>query len=118
MNASSRTARQIVKARRTVAKDARRSHTLASHARLAGVFDNDTSGVAGALRAKAKTCGITGEAARMFRRNKAGQKMWRQPVAGARRFTREELAVVAAAYRPRAPKYAAARMQLLAYAAA
>lgn len=116
MNASSRTARQIVKARRTAARDAKRAHTLASHARRAGVFDNDVSGVAGALRAKAKTCGVTGTSVRMFRRNAAGQKLWRQPVKGAKRFTLDEFATVAAAYRPRAEKYAAARRQLLAYA--
>lgn len=116
MNNTARTARQTVKARREAARNARRSHTLAGHARLAGVFDNDTGGVAGALRAKAKTCGIQGEAARLFRRNQAGQKLWRNPVAGARRYTMAEVAELASAYRPRAEKYALARRQLLAYA--
>lgn len=125
MNKSSRIARQIVKARRTATRDARRTHTLASHARRAGVFDNDASGVANALRAKAKLCGIQGEAARMFRRNEAGQKMWRNPVAHrqgrdlvltARRYTVAEVAALTAVYRPRVEKYALARRQLLAYA--
>ena len=118
MNAKARTARQIVKSRRTATRDAHRSHTLASHARRAGVFSNDAGGVAGALRAKGKTCGITGEAARLFRRNAAGQKMWRKPVSGGRRYTLDEFAALATAYRPRAAKYALARRQMLAYVGA
>lgn len=114
---SSRNARRIVRDRQAAARNARRTHTLASHARMAGIFDNDTPGVAGALRAKGKACGITGEAARLFRRNQAGQKMWRKPVAGGRRYTKDEVATLAAAYRPRVAKYALARRQLLAYAA-
>lgn len=116
MNTTSRTARRIIKARRAENAAARRPHTLASHARRAGVFDNDVNGVAGALRAKGKTCGITGEAARMFRRNQAGQKLWRQPVKNARRYSLGEFFELASAYRPRAEKYALARKQMLAYA--
>jgi hypothetical protein len=116
MNASSRTARQIIRSRRAENRAAKKPHTLASHARRAGVFDNDASGVAGALRSKGKTCGITGQAVRMFRRNAAGQKLWRQPVKGARRYTMDEFAQLVAAYRPRAEKYALARTQMLSYA--
>ena len=118
MNATARTARQIIRTRRTENRAAKKPHTLASHARRAGVFDNDVSGVAGALRSKAKTCGITGTPARMFRRNAAGQKLWKQPVKNARRYTMDEFAQVVSAYRPRAAKYAMARTQMLAYATA
>ena len=117
MNPTARTARQIVKARRIENAAAKKPHTLASHALRAGVAAQDASGVAGALRSKGRACGITGKAARMFRRNTAGQKLWRQPVKGARRYSVAELGTLAAAYNPRAPKFVAAREQLLAYAA-
>lgn len=113
MNANSRNARRIIQARRDAAKAHRKGlHTLASHCRLAGIFDNDTSGVAGALRAKTKQCGITGESARMFR--KVGSDI--RYVRNAKRFTAADVAVLASAYRPRVEKYALARRQLLAYA--
>lgn len=118
MNAKARTARQICKTRAAEARNARRSHTLASHGRLAGLTASDASSVGGALRSKGKACGISGTAARLFRRNAAGQKLWRQPVAGARRYTRDELATLAQAYAPRAPRLVEARKALLAYAAA
>jgi len=116
MNPTARTARQIVKARRIENAAAKKPHTLASHALRAGVTEQDASGVAGALRSKGRACGITGQAARMFRRNAAGQKLWRQPVKGARRYSVTELGALAAAYNPRAPKFVAARELLLAYA--
>lgn len=115
MNATSRTARQIIKARRAEAVAAKRPHTLASHTLRAGVKAEDASGVAGALRAKGKTLQVTGCPVRMFRKNAAGQKLWRQPVKGAKRFTKAEFQTLAAAYKPRAAKYVAAREQLLAY---
>lgn len=115
MNASSRTARRIVKARRDAVKAHRKGlHTLASHARMAGVFDNDASGVGGALRAKAKTIGIDGETAIMVRKTSTGVCF----VRGARRYSKAQVANLAAAYRPRVAKYALARRQLLAYASA
>lgn len=117
MNATARTARQIIKARRNETAAAKRPHTLASHALRAGVPADHASGVAGGLRAKGKQCGITGTAARMFRRNAAGQKLWRQPVKGARRYTMTQVAALAHAYNPRAAKTVAAREALLAYAA-
>lgn len=117
MNAKARTARRIVKARRAEAAAARKPHTLASHALRAGVDEVNAGGVAGALRSKGKALGITGCPVRMFRRNAAGQKLWRQPVRGAKRFTLDEFAAIACAYSPRAPKYVAARQQMLAYAA-
>lgn len=116
MNAAARTARQTIKTRRAEAAAAKKPHTLASHARRAGVAAQDAAGVANALRAKGKTLGVTGCQARMFRKNAAGQKMWRKPVAGARRYTVADLAVLVTGYNPRAPKFVAARQQLLAYA--
>lgn len=114
MNANSRNARRIIKARRTATRDAVRSHTLNSYGRLAGLDAGTASAVGGALRAKAKTCGITGEAARLFRRNAAGQKLWRKPVAGGRRYGREDLATLVTAYNPRAARQVAAKAALVA----
>ena len=116
MNDTARTARQIVKARRAEAAAAKRPHTLASHALRAGVKAEDASGVANALRAKGKSLGVTGCAVRMFRTNAAGQKLWRQPVKGARRYTVADVAALTTGYNPRAAKFVAARQQLLAYA--
>jgi hypothetical protein len=111
---SSRNARRIIQARRDAAKAHRQGlHTLASHARLAGVFDNDTSAVGGALRAKAKQCGISGHRATMVRKTDSGVRYVRH----ARRYSVAEVAELASAYRPRVAKFALARRQLLAYAA-
>lgn len=110
---SSRTARQIIKARRDAAKAHRAGlHTLASHARLAGLDDSTASGVGGALRAKTKPCGIIGRSAIIVRRTAAGVC----PVRGAKRFTVDEVAALAGAYNPRAARFVAAREQILAYA--
>lgn len=114
MNAKARTARQILKARRAAARQERRSHTLASHCLIKGLEKGLASSVAGALRAKGKTLKVLGTAARMFRRNAAGQKLWRRPVAGARRYTVAQFMVLVAAYNPRAPRLVAARAALLA----
>lgn len=116
MNATARTARQITTIRRREAAALKRPHTLKSHALRAGVEPTVAGGVAGALRSKGKTIGITGRQARMFRKDEVGQKMWREPVRGARRFSVAEFATVVLAYNPRAQKYVAARQQLLAYA--
>ena len=113
MNASARTARQIIRNRRAENRAAKKPHTLKSHCLRAGLDDSLAGGVAGALRSKGKACGITGTAARMFRRNAAGQKLWKQPVKNARRFTQDEFLALATAYNPRATKYVAAREQLL-----
>lgn len=115
MNAKARTARQIIRNRKADARSAKRPHTLAGHCRIAGLDAADASGVAGALRAKGKTLGVTGCPVRMFRRNAAGQKLWKQPVKNARRFTTDEFAEIAAAYNPRAARYVTARATLLAY---
>lgn len=117
MNQNARNARQIIKTRRIENRAAKAPHTLASHALRAGVADNDAAGVANALRAKGPKLGVTGKAVRMFRTNSAGQKMWRKPVKNARRYTVRELATLVTCYNPRAAKFVAARVQLLAYVA-
>ena len=113
MNASARAARQIIRNRRAENRAAKKPHTLKSHCLRAGLADDIAGGVAGALRSKGKACGITGTAARMFRKNAAGQKLWKQPVKGARRYTTDEFQALATAYNPRAAKYVAARELLL-----
>jgi hypothetical protein len=115
MNANSRNARQIIKTRRAEAAQDKRPHTLASHALRAGVVEKDAAGVAGALRSKGKKTGVTGCAVRMFRKNSAGQKMWRKPVEGARRYTKGEFLTLATAYNPRAERFVAARQLMLSY---
>lgn len=118
MKAKARTARRIVQARRNAARNATRTHTLASHARLAGLDDSTASSVGGALRAKTKSCGITGETARLFRRNAAGQKLWRQPVKGAKRYSKADVATLVGAYNPRAARLVAAKEALSGYISA
>lgn len=114
MNARSRTARQIIVTRRAASRAAKKPHTLKSHCLRAGLDGSTAGSVAGALRAKSKVCGIAGREVRMFRRNHAGQKMWKQPVTNARRYSHDEFRTLASAYSPRAAKYAAARQSLLA----
>ncbi len=115
MNASTRRARQIIRDRRAANRAAKKPHTLKSHCLRSGLDDTLAGGVAGALRSKGKSCGITGRAVRMFRKNAAGQKLWKRPVKGARRFTKNDFLKLVAAYSPRAAKYVAARQVLLAY---
>lgn len=115
MNAKSRTARQIIKSRRAEAAAAKRPHTATSHALRAGVAPEHAAGIGNAVRAKAKLFGVKGRADRVFRTNSAGQKMWRKPVKGARRYTKNELALMLTGYNPRAPKFALAKTQLMAY---
>lgn len=112
MNATARTARQIIKARRNEAKAHKQGlHTLASHAIRAGVAEADASGVAGALRSKGKLTGVCGHTALMVRKTDKGVR----PVKGAKRYTKDEFLTLAAAYKPRAAKYVAAKAQLLSY---
>lgn len=115
MNSKARAARQIVKTRRAELADAKRPHTLASHARRAGVDALTASGIAAPLRNQQKKTGITGCGHRVFRTDQNGQKMWRKPVDNARRYTRTEVATLLAAYKPRAAKFVAARELMLDY---
>lgn len=110
MNATARTARQIIAARRAAAKAHKvGQHTLKSHCLKAGLTDEIAGSVAGALRSKTQTTGVTGCKSRMVRLTAEGVR----PVRGARRFTTAEFLVLAHAYKPRAAKYVAARETLL-----
>lgn len=110
---SSRVARQIVKARRDAAKAHRAGlHTLAAHARLAGLDASTASAVGGALRAKTTVCGVAGHRARMVRVTAHGVR----PVKGAKRYSSHDVATLAHAYSPRVPRLVAARAAMLAYA--
>ena len=112
MNASSRNARRIVKARRDATKaHAKGLHTLKSHALQAGLADEIAGGVAGALRSKGKATGVTGTPAVMVRKTDAGVCF----VRNARRYSVQDFRKLAAAYNPRAGKYVAARELLLNY---
>lgn len=115
MNAKARTARQIIKSRRQGAKQNRAGlHTVTSHALRAGVDAKDAAGIGNAVRAKAKTLGVTGCQAHMMRKAAKGSV----PVKGGRRYTRTELARMLAGYNPRAAKYVAAKALLVAYVGA
>ena len=115
MIVSSRNARRTIAARRDAAKaHAKGLHTLASHARLAGLDAATASAVGGALRAKGKGCGVTGQAAVMVRKTDRGVCF----VRNARRYSSAEVATLAAAYSPRVERLVNARRQGLAYAGA
>ena len=110
MNASSRNARRIIKARRDANKAHRAGlHTLKSHCLAAGLADDIAGGVAGALRSKAKQCAVASHKAVMVRKTDKGIRF----VKGARRYDAFAFLTLAQAYAPRAPKYVAARKQLL-----
>jgi hypothetical protein len=116
MKAKARTARQILNARRAAAKAARNGlHTLASHARKAGLDGELATGVAGALRAKAKVAGVIGVKVRMTRRAEVKGRVTSVPVRGARKYSKADFLALALAYAPRLAKYVAARNTLLAY---
>ncbi len=117
MNAKARTARQMIRTRRTETAAAKRPHTMTSHALRAGVRADYAAGIGSALRTKAKQLGVDGCAVRMFRRTEGGAKLWREPVRGARRYTVADVAAVLPAYKPRAAKNAIARMLMSEYAA-
>lgn len=115
MNAKARTARQICKARRDAAKAHRVGlHTVTSHALRAGLAPEIADGIGNAVRAKAKKLGVCGHTALMVRRTAEGVR----PVKGAKRYSKAEFAVMLDGYRPRLPKYVAAKALLAAYAAA
>lgn len=113
MNSKARAARQIVKARRSETKAHRAGlHTLTSHAIRAGVDVKDAAGIGNAIRAKAKTLGVCGHTAILVRRTADGVR----PVKNAKRYSRADVALLLAGYKPRAAKFVVAREQLLAYA--
>ncbi|MFE0683455.1 hypothetical protein ACFW17_21920 [Streptomyces sp. NPDC058961] len=107
--ASARARRDTVRAVRRVQNGPR---SLATHAIAAGLERTQAAGCASGLRAAARRLGIRGTAARI-RRTSTGHTrravtVWR--------FSRDEVALMAQAYRPRRPDYqvAAARLAVAA----
>src|SRR5258708_2250896 len=109
MNATARTARQIIRNRTATAhakaRVARKGlATLATYATAAGLNRKEAASVAGSLRSSAKKLGITGAAGVAFRKG-----MRRV----CRRFTPSQIHTVAVAYKPRKAAYLAARNSLI-----
>ncbi|WP_180989937.1 hypothetical protein [Streptomyces cahuitamycinicus] len=103
--------------RRTIAKAARRVRTgprsLATHIIATGADAATVKGVAKALQGVAKTArtnGLKGKRARI-RRSFNGA---RNVVKTVYRYTREQIAQIAAAYKPRKAEYKAVRAALIA----
>lgn len=114
MNAKARTARQIVKARRTETRDARRPHTMISHAIRAGVPAADAKAVGGVLRLHGKKSEVPCKKGLVKRtangKTQRGQVCYRYSKSGVVQALRT--------YKPRAERFIAARSLLLAYCAA
>jgi hypothetical protein len=109
---TSRSRRAEVKARsiatRAASRIARRgTGTLASHCLAVGLTRSEASSVAGSLRDKAAKAGVAGITGRAFRKGAA------RPCT---RYSRADVAVLVALYRPRKPAYrlAAAKLALAA----
>jgi hypothetical protein len=117
MNAKARTARQICKARQTATRNERRSHTMASHAVLAGVPVEMASGVGGALRVKAKQQNTPCKRALVSRTVK-GQVSRKGKKLVAFRYGKAAVLAALIAYKPRAAKYIEAKATMLAYVTA
>lgn len=77
--------------------------TLATHGIAAGLTVTEARTVAGSLRTAAKRLGVTGRADTTFRKG-ARRDCWR--------FTTAEVALIAAAYKPRKAAYVAAKSRL------
>jgi len=112
MIATNRTRRATLKARATATRAAARIHrngtgTLASHCMAQGLNHRDAASVAGTLRKTAAKLAIHGTPGRIH----AGRHM-RDCV----RYTPQQVALIAIAYRPRKPAYkvVAARLALAA----
>lgn len=112
MNAKARTARHTIKTRTRTQRAAARINrtgtgTLATHALAAGLDIRSARSVAGSLRNAAKKIAVPGTATRVH----AGRRM-RDAV----EYTAAQVALIAAAYRPRKAEYktVAARLALAA----
>jgi hypothetical protein len=112
MNASARTARQLLRNRtrtqRAASRIARRgTATLTTHAIAAGLPAREARSVAGSLRNAAKKLAITGTPHRVH----AGRRM-----RDARHYTPQQVAAMCTVYKPRKPAYktVAARLALAA----
>ncbi|MFK0279475.1 hypothetical protein ACIQVL_03240 [Streptomyces sp. NPDC090499] len=101
-------------ARREVARAARRVRTtarsLATHVIATGADRETVKGVVKALRTAAKNAGIKGRRARI-RRTAQGFK---RHAVTAYRYTRAQVAQIAAAYKPRKAEYKTVRAALIA----
>ncbi|MGA5127790.1 hypothetical protein ACPCAG_31370 [Streptomyces pseudogriseolus] len=100
--------------RRAVARAARRVRTgprsLVTHVIATGADATTVKGVVAALRTAAKKAGVKGRRARI-RRSFNGA---RNVVKTVYRYTRDQVAEIAAAYKPRKAEYKAVRAALLA----
>ncbi|MFD5856118.1 hypothetical protein [Streptomyces chartreusis] len=109
-----RTNRAASRARRETAQAARRVRTgprsLATHIIATGATRETVKGVVKALRTAAKNAGIKGRRARI-RRTAQG---FRRHAVTAYRYTRAQVAQIAAAYKPRKAEYKAVRAALIA----
>ncbi|MGW2550040.1 hypothetical protein [Streptomyces sp. NPDC001635] len=116
LRARVRANRAATSERRAAAKAARRVRTgprsLVTHVIALGVDRATVKGAANALRKVAKENGIRGRAARI-RRTVDGV---RAKATTAYRYTRAQVAAIAAAYKPRKAEYKAVRVALLAAA--
>lgn len=114
MNRTARTARQIVKARaaqtRLIASCKRRPRSLATHVIALGVPEEDRAGLTNGLRTVAKRLKVQGIAATTRRTSEGGRSTGTRPV---QHFTRAQIAVLFAAYRPRKGAYVAAKAAFL-----
>ncbi|WP_202237061.1 hypothetical protein [Actinacidiphila reveromycinica] len=109
MIARTRTARAVLRARTRTHRAAaaiRRTGagTLATHAMAAGLAPRAARTVAGSLRKVATKLGITGRPGVSYTHGRARH---------CRRYTAAQVAVIAAAYRPRLAAYRAARQHFL-----
>jgi hypothetical protein len=108
--------RAAASARRNTLRTARRVRTgarsLTTHALATGADTATAKGIANALRTAAKNAGIKGRRARI-RRTIDGVKNRTVTVY---RYTRAQVAQIAAAYKPRKAEYKAVRAALLAAA--
>lgn len=109
---SNRSRRATVKARATATRAAARINrrgtgTLASHAMAQGLSHRDAASMVGTLRKVAAKLGVVGTVGRVH----AGRRM-----RACLRYTPQQVAVIALAYKPRKPAYkiVAARLALAA----
>lgn len=104
---SNRIRRQVVKARRAQSRAQARIRrgpaTLATHAIAAGLGVCEARTVAASLRKAAVKLGIVGTAGFAYRKGRARACV---------RYTRQQVAVIALAYRPRKPAYVLAASKL------
>ena len=112
MISSNRERRAAIRSRQTATRAAARINrrgtgTLAAHCLAVGLTRSEASSVAGSLRDKAAKAGVTGITGHAFRKGAA------RPCT---RYSRADVAVLVALYRPRKPAYrlAAAKLALAA----